>query len=120
LSIYKIRLYCNLVVTVDRDNAVITVGNLRDKKVIKPKAGMHSSHGIANFNSTSKFVPVGENTRIYYYLNLQGVLPKPLAFSFVPDNITNHIANSIARRRIYEIADGFIAGSLLDYKQMKK
>jgi len=88
---------------------------LDGKKPIKPKAGMHSSRGIADFVSTSEFKPEGEHTRIYYHLNLQGELPKPRAFSLVPDSITDHIAESIAKRRIFEIADGFITGSLYDF-----
>jgi len=80
---------------------------------------MHSSHGMANFSSTSQFVPDGKLTRVYYYLNLDGELPKPLAFSLVPDKITNHIAENIAKRRISEIADGFIIASLVDFDRKK-
>ncbi len=115
LSIYRIQLYCDLEVTFDDENDTIIVGMLNGKKPIKPKAGMHSSRGVANFISTSEFKTEGEQTRIYYHLNLQGELPKPHAFSFVPDTITDHIAESIAKRRIFEIADGFITGSLADY-----
>ena len=119
LSIYKIHLYCDLEVTLDSKNAVITVGMLNGKKPIKPKAGMHSSCGMAEFISTSQFTPDGDNTRIYYHLNLKGELPTPLAFSLVPDSITNHIADNIAKRRIYEIADGFISGSLADFEKTR-
>lgn len=120
LSIYRIQLYCDLKVTFDKGNATITVGMLEGKKPIKPKAGMHSSRGIANFVSTSEFKAEGEYTRIYYHLNLQGELPTPRAFSLVPHSITDHIAESIAKRRIFEIADGFITGSLHDFGKKNK
>jgi hypothetical protein len=120
LSIYKIQLYCDLEVTIDINDAIITVGILNGKKTIKPKAGMHSSCGMAQFVSTSQFVADGEYTRIYYHLDLKGELPKPRAFSLVPDSITNHIADNIANRRIYEIADGFIIGSLADFERKKQ
>jgi len=119
LSIYKIELYCDLEVTIDKESDIITVGLLYGKKPVKAKAGMHSSRGMAKFISTSEFKPQGENTRIYYHLNLIGELPKPRAFSLVPDNITNHIAESITKRRIFEIADGFIVGSLTDYEKKR-
>lgn len=115
LSIYHIQLYCDLLVTHDQKNAIIEVGMLSGKKPIKPKAGMHSSRGMAHFKSTSQFKSEGDRTRIYYHLNLQGTLPKPRAFSLVPDSITDHIAESIAKKRIFEIADGFITGSLVDF-----
>ena len=117
LSIYRIQLYCDLEVKSDRENFLIEVGTLYGKKTIKPKAGMHSSRGTANFISTSKFKREGDQTRIYYHLTLSGGLPKPKAFSLVPDSITDHIAENIAKRRIFEIADGFIIGSLADFNK---
>jgi len=116
LSIYQIQLYCDLEVRFDRKNALIEVGTLFGKRPIKPKAGMHSSRGTADFVSTSEFKSEGDQTRIYYHLTLSGGLPTPKAFSLVPGTITNHIAESIAKRRIFEIADGFIAGSLADFR----
>lgn len=74
LSIYKIQLYCDLEVTIDTENAIIAVGILDGKKPIKHKAGMHSSRGMATFTSTSQFRSDGENTRVYYHLNLKGNL----------------------------------------------
>ena len=117
LGIYRIELYCDLEVWRDESSQQIIVGLLKGKKPVKPKAGMHSIRGMAAFNSLSSFKPEGEQTRIYYHLNLEGQLPKPLAFSLVPDNITDHIAESIAKRRIFEIADGFITGSLKEFQK---
>lgn len=117
LSIYRIQLYCDLEVTFDPENALIKVGTLYGKKPIKPKAGMHSSRGTADFVSTSEFKPEKDQTRIYYHLTLSGGLPTPRAFRLVPGTITDHIAESIAKRRIFEIADGFISGSLADFRK---
>jgi hypothetical protein len=119
LSVYTIELYCDLEVMIDQKNATISVRPLDGKKPIKPKSGMHSSRGIANFFSTSQFVPDGKLTRVYYHLNLDGELPKPIAFSLVPDKITNHIAENIAKRRIAEIADRFIFSSIADFERKK-
>jgi hypothetical protein len=119
LSIYTIQLFCDLEVLIDKDNATISVRPFNGEKPLKPKSGMHSSIGMANFSSTSQFVPNGKLTRVYYHLNLDGELPKPLAFSLVPDKITNHIAENIAKRHIAEIADGFIIASLADFERKK-
>ena len=119
LSIYTIQFYCDLEVKIDKNNATISVRPLSGKKPIKPKSGMHSSRGMANYSSTSQFIPDGKFTRVYYQLSLEGKLPKPLAFSLVPDKITNHIAENIAKRRISEIADGFILASLADFAGKK-
>ncbi|MFC1997127.1 hypothetical protein ACFLXI_05905 [Chloroflexota bacterium] len=119
LSIYKIQLYCDLEVTIEKENGVIAVGKLNGKKPVKPNVGLHSSRGMASFVSTSRFISDGENTRIYYHLHLKGELPTPRAFSLVPNNITNHIAENITKHRIYEIADGFIIGSLADFEKKK-
>ena len=119
LSIYTIQLYCDLEIMIDKNNATISVRPLNGKKPIKPKSGLHSSRGMGKFSSTSQFVPDGKFTRVYYHLNLEGELPKPLAFSLVPDKITNHIAENIAKRRIADIADGFITASLADFERKK-
>ena len=115
LSIYNIELYCDIEVIMDVNRATVDVITVDSRKPIKPKAGMHSIRGLADYSSLSTFKPEGDCTRIYYHLNLKGSLPKPLALKFVPDTITDHIAESIAQRRIFEIADGFIGGSLKDY-----
>ena len=120
MGIYQIQLYCDLEVTQDNENQLIKVGMLNGKRPVKTKYGMHSIQAMANFSSISSFKPEGEITRIYYHLNLEGELPKPLAFSLVPDSITDHIADSIAKRRIFEIADGFITGSLKDFGEKQK
>lgn len=120
LGIYQIQLYCDLEVSQDTENALINVSMLPGKKPMKTKAGMHSIRGMAEYSSTSRFQPEGDCTRIYYHLNLEGKLPKPMALNLVPDSITDHIAESIAKRRIHEIADGFITGSLKEYGGHKK
>jgi hypothetical protein len=117
LGIYRIKLYCDLEVKLDTENATIEVGELNGIKPIKTKAGMHSIRAMANYKSISYFKPEGDIVRIYYHLYLDGQLPKPLAFSLVPDNITDYIAEGIAKKRIYEIADGFITSSLIEYKK---
>lgn len=115
LNIYKIQLYCDLEVAIDERNALIQVKPLHTGNSIKSKAGLHSSRGNASFSSSSKFIPDGNNTRVYYHLELSGELPTPKAFRMVPNNITNHIAETIANRRIFEIIDGFISASLADF-----
>jgi hypothetical protein len=120
LNIYKIQLYCDLEVVIDKGQSLINVKTLDANKPTRPKAGLHSSRGNASFASNSRFVPEGENTRIYYSLELNGKLPTPKAFSLVPLSITNHIAETIAKRRIFEIADGFIMASLADFQSQKK
>jgi len=117
LGIYRIKLYCDLEVKLDPENATVEVGIFNGQKPIKAKAGMHSIRAMANYNSISYFKSEGDHVRIYYHLNLEGKLPKPLAFSLVPDSITNHIAEGIAERRIYEIADGFIESSLTEFQR---
>jgi hypothetical protein len=120
LGIYKIKLYCDLEVRLDSENATIEVGVLDGKMPVKTKAGMHSIRAMAEYNSISYFKMEGDHVRIYYHLNLKGQIPKPLAFSLVPDSIAGHIAEGIAKRRIFEIADGFITSSLIDFKRRRK
>ena len=116
LNIYKIQLYSDLEVVIDNEQSCIEVKTLNMHKPIRPKAGLHSSRGNASFTSNSRFVPEGENTRIYYELELRGKIPTPKAFSLVPISIRNHIAETIAERRIFEIVDGFIMASLTDFQ----
>ena len=115
LNIYQVELYCSIKVISDAANAALQVVTVADKQQTLPKVGMHSLRGTANYSSLSTFKSEGDCTRIYYHLNLQGELPKPLALKLVPDSILDHIAESIANRRIFEIADGFIVGSLRDF-----
>jgi hypothetical protein len=117
LGIYRIELYSDLEVTRDESSQQIKAGLLNGIKPVKSKAGMHSIRGMTAFTSISKFQSEGDQTRIYYHLNLEGQLLKPLAFNLIPDHIADHIAESIAKRRIFEIADGFITGSLKEFRK---
>ena len=115
LGIYQIQLYSDIEVHLDAETQTIDVRPLTGKSPVRPRAGLHSLRGMALYRSTSRFKPEGDCTRVYYHLHLDGHLPTPKALGLVPGHITDHIAKSIANRRIYEIADGFIAGALKDF-----
>ena len=115
LGVYQIQLYSDIEVRLDAEQHIIEVGPLDGKRPVRPKAGLHSLRGMAHYTSVSQFKIEGDCTRVYYHLNLDGELPTPKALSLVPRHITDHIAESIATHRIFEIADGFIAGALRDF-----
>jgi hypothetical protein len=92
---------------------------LPDRAPIKQVVTVQSLTAQGVFTSRSVFRADGQRTHIDYTLQLNARLPKPFGLSLIPDGVMNQVANSIADWRIHEIAEGFIARSIGEYREAK-
>ncbi len=117
LSVYRVRIYCDLQVRYDEAAQTLQVAPLLDKPPVRSEATVHSLTAQGYFTSRSIFRPRGEHSLVDYQLSLEARLPKPLGLTLMPDRVVEQVARSITDWRIHEIAGGFITRSVHEYRE---
>jgi hypothetical protein len=117
LGVYKVRITCDLEVSLDEEEQVLRFTSLEGYAPVEVEAGWNSISAQGIYTSESRFHDEGEHTRIVYSLRLQAELPVPLAALVLLPSVRDRIANSITTWRMREIADGFIERSILEYNR---
>jgi len=113
LGIYRVNIYCDLVVEINRQKPSINIHPLDPvSPMVRSEVGLYSLISQGYFSSISTFFPERDQTRIEYQLSLSAELPIPLGLRLIPNSIIDGIANNLVQWRINEIADGFIYRSL--------
>lgn len=113
LGAYHIRIYCDLVATLDGARKhVLRINPLKGIPPVRSEAGLNSATTQGYFTMESIFYDEGTQTRIEYTLQLRARLPTPLGLRMLPSGVVNSIAESIMNMRIHEISDGFVERSL--------
>lgn len=116
LSVYRVRLYCDLQVRYDEASQTLHVAPLLSKLPVKSEATVHSLTAQGYFTSQSVFRPRGDRSVVDYQLSLEARLPKPFGLMLMPDKVIGQIASNITDWRIHEIAGGFIKRSVKEYR----
>jgi hypothetical protein len=117
LSVYRVRIYCDLQVSFDEARQTLHVAPLFNKPPVKSEATVHSLTAQGYFTSQSIFRPRGDHSAVDYQLSLEARLPKPFGLMLMPDMVIEQIASNITDWRIHEIAGGFIKRSVLEYRE---
>ena len=117
LSVYRVRIYCDLQVRYAEASQTLLVTPLLNKPLVKSEATVHSLTAQGYFTSQSIFWPRGDHSVVDYQLSLEARLPKPFGLMLMPDRVIGQIASNITDWRIHEIAGGFIKRSVLEYRQ---
>ncbi len=117
LSIYRVRIYCDLQVRYDEAGQTLHVSPLLDKRPVKSEATVQSLTAQGYFTSQSIFRPRGDHSFVDYHLSLEARLPKPFGLMLMPDKVIEQIAGNITDWRIHEIAGGFIKRSVQEYRE---
>lgn len=112
LGIYHIHIFCDLQLRLDERERVLKIEPLNNIPPVKAAAGAKSATTQGVYSSKSVFYPAGAETTIEYSLQLRADLPTPVGLRFMPGSVVNHVARNITRRRIREIAEGFIERSI--------
>jgi hypothetical protein len=113
LGVYRVNIYCDLVVEIDRTNSFILIHTAEPAgSNMKGEVGLYSLVSQGEYTSSSKFVSQGDQTLIEYQFGLKAELPIPLGLRLVPKSVLDGIASSLTKWRIDEIAEGFINRSL--------
>ena len=117
LSLYRVRIYCDLQVSYDEASRTLHVMPLLDKQPIRSEATVHSLTAQGYFTSQSIFRARDDFSVVDYGLSLEARLPKPLGLMLMPDKVIEQIASNITDWRIHEIAGGFIKQSVQEYRE---
>jgi hypothetical protein len=117
LSVYRVRIYCDLQVRYDEASQTLHVAPLLNKPPVKSEATVHSLTAQGYFTSQSVFRPRGDHSVVDYRLSLMARLPKPIGLMLMPDKVIEQIASNITDWRIHEIAGGFIRRSVQEYRE---
>jgi hypothetical protein len=116
LSVYRVRIYCDLQVKYDEASQTLHVTPLLNKPPVKSEATVHSLTAQGYFTSQTIFRPRGDHSIVDYGLSLEAHLPKPFGLMLMPDKVIGQIASNITDWRIHEIAGGFIKRSVKEYR----
>ena len=117
LSVYRVRIYCDLQVSYDDASQTLHVAPLLDKPPVRSEATVHSLTAQGHFSSQTIFRPRGAHSMVDYQLSLEARLPKPFGLMLMPDMVIGQIASNITDWRIHEIAGGFIKRSVKEYRR---
>jgi hypothetical protein len=112
LGVYRVRMLCDIQVTLDREAWILRIGPMSNPPPVASEAGIYSLSGPGFFASQSVFHRRGEQTDVEYGFRLNAELPVPFGIRFMPESVLNGIAGSITQWRIEEIVDGFIQRSV--------
>jgi hypothetical protein len=116
LGIYRIQLFCDIDIQMDRDAWILGIQPSKSFAPVEQEVGLYSISGQGIYSSQSIFKPVGNRTEIEYRLKLQAYLPVPYGVRFVPTPVLNSAAHRITEWRIHEIVQGFIDRSIRYYQ----
>ncbi len=119
LSVYRVRIFCDMQVRFDAGSQTLHVAPLLDKPPVKSEATVQSLTAQGYFTSRSIFRPRGDHSAVDYQLRLEAWLPKPFGLMLMPDRVIQQIAGNITDWRIHEIAGGFIRRSVLEYREQE-
>ncbi len=117
LGIYSIRIVCDIEVSLDAQNHLLSIIPLKGTKQVKSTFAVRSAQAQGIYSSESRFISYGDYTQVEYSLRIQASLPTPFATLYIPPSMRNNIASRITSRRIGEIADGFIERSIRRFHQ---
>jgi hypothetical protein len=114
-GVYKVRLFVDVETELDDKHHVLHIRSAEKTEPVGTRVGLRSLTAQGRYTSQSIFHPEDDQTRIDYHVQLAAELPRPVSLALMPDSVLNHIVDSIARRRIKEIVDGFITQSTTGY-----
>jgi hypothetical protein len=117
LSVYRVRIVCDLQIRYDEAAQTLHVMPLPNKPPVRSEATVHSLTAQGYFTSQSVFRPRDDYSVVDYGLSLEARLPKPFGLLLMPDRVIEQIAGNITDWRIHEIAGGFIKRSIQAYRE---
>lgn len=115
LGAYSVHIFCDVAIEKDILGRQIRVVSRPLPHPVRARAGWSSTTASGVYCSTSTFLPHENGTRVEFALSLAGDLPTPHSMRVMPGGVRDAIAQTIARRRIHEIAGGFINATRAEY-----
>ncbi len=112
LGLYRVRIFCDVQVRLDRENWVLHVDPWPAPAAAPCESGMTLTQAQGRYSSESIFHDEGDHTRIEYRLGLSARLPVPLGLRLVPGPLLDGAAHGITARRMHDIIEDFILHSV--------
>ena len=117
-GLYEVRIHCTITAEVDAQRHRIVIRPVEEPA--EERSGFRSMTGRGRYTSTIAFHPEGRATRIDYALTLDATLPTPTSLRLLPASIVNARAGHRFSDRLEEILDGFVRGSIADYRRREQ
>ena len=114
-GLYRVRIYCDVLITVDQPNYRLRIGPLTGHTPVKNEVGLNAMTCQGHYDSESTFNAASQQTKIEYRLNLRANVPKPVTLRLIPHALIDGAAHSILHLRTAEIMSSFIDQSMQAY-----
>ena len=114
-GLYRVRIYCDVLITVDQPNYCLRIGPLTGHAPVKNEVGLNAMTCQGHYDSESAFSAAGQQTTIDYRLNLRADVPLPITLRLIPTPLISGAAHNILRMRTAEIMSSFIDQSRQAY-----
>ena len=111
LGAYSVHISCDVAIERDLQARQIRVVARPLPHPVAAQAGLNATTATGTYRSTSTFFAHEHGCRVEFDLALSGDLPTPYSLRIVPGSVRDALAQTIARRRIHEIAGGFISAT---------
>lgn len=114
-GLYRVRIHCTVQTEVDQRARRIHIMPAEDPA--PDHAGFRTMSGRGRYDSTITFRASGDATRVDYELKLGAALPVCVSLRPIPTVMLERSARRIFRARLDEILEGFVQGSIADYRR---
>ncbi|HZY41225.1 MAG TPA: hypothetical protein VFF59_04405 [Anaerolineae bacterium] len=114
-GLYRVKIFCDVLITVDQANHRLRLGPLTGHPPVKNEVRLNAMTCQGHYDSETIFAAAGQQTQIEYRLNLRASVPKPLTLRLIPNALMDGAAHNIMHLRIAEIMGSFIDQSIRAY-----
>jgi len=111
-GVYRVDLYSDIQTRFDEAEDTLHVTPLKGIPPVAAKATLGSLTGQGDYSSRLILRSAGAQTNARYEVRITATLPKPVGLNLIPNPAVRLFIERVMRRRIQEIADGFIQRSI--------
>ena len=116
-GLYRVRIYCDVLITVERPNYRLRIGPLTGHAPVKNEVGLNAMTCQGHYDSQSAFSAAGHQTQIESHLNLRANVSMPVTLRLIPSALISGAAHNILHLRTAEIMSSFIDQSRRAYSR---
>jgi hypothetical protein len=111
-GVYRVDLYSDIWARFDDAEDALCVTPLQGIPPAASKVTLGSLTGQGVYSSRLILRSAGERTNAKYEVQITATLPKPVGLKLIPNQAVRLFVEGVVRRRIQEITDAFIQGSI--------
>jgi hypothetical protein len=98
-GLYRVRIFCDVLITADQSNYRLRIGSLVGHAPVKNEVGLNAMTCQGHYDSESTFSAVGQQTQIESHLNLRANVPTPVTLRLIPTALISGAAHNILHLR---------------------